>query len=108
MPTQTEMDRSYHALQVAKSESIAGFVVSIASLLFGVIPLLGLACGIVGVALCAVGLRKDKEAMAPGTYRGLAIAGLPVGILGIVWGAITTGFALYAYFGGTQLWIYTR
>ena len=59
--------------------AIAGFVVSMVSLFINIAGLVGL----VGTILSAIGLAKVKE---KGKGKGLAIAGLIIGIIGIVYG----------------------
>ena len=59
--------------------ALAGFIVSLCSLIIN----LGGIVGLVGTILSAVGLSKVKT---PGKYKGLAIAGLVIGIISIVYG----------------------
>lgn len=59
--------------------AIAGFVVSLCSLLIN----FGGIVGLVGTILSAVGLAQVKS---KGTGKGLAIAGLVIGIISIVYG----------------------
>lgn len=59
--------------------AIAGFVVSLCSLLIN----FGGIVGLVGTILSAVGLAQVKT---KGTGKGLAIAGLIIGIISIVYG----------------------
>ncbi|MCI8397573.1 MAG: DUF4190 domain-containing protein [Clostridia bacterium] len=59
--------------------AIAGFVVSLCSLLINFAGLVGL----VGTVLSGVGLAKVKTT---GKGKGMAIAGLIIGIISILWG----------------------
>lgn len=59
--------------------AIAGFVVSLCSLLINFAGLVGL----VGTILSGVGLAKVKTT---GKGKGMAIAGLIIGIISIIWG----------------------
>lgn len=60
--------------------AIAGFVVSLVSLFINFAGIVGL----IATILSAVGLAKSKELNGKG--KGLAIAGLIIGIIGIVYG----------------------
>ena len=61
--------------------ALAGFIVSLCSLLVNFAGLVGL----VATVLSAFGLSKVKTT---GTGKGFAIAGLIIGIISIVWGII--------------------
>lgn len=60
--------------------AIAGFVVSLVSLFINFAGIVGL----VGTILSGVGLEKSKNLEGKG--KGLAIAGLIIGIIGVVYG----------------------
>ncbi len=63
--------------------AIAGFVVSLVSLLINFAGIVGLT----GTILSAVGLSQINSRGEKG--KGMAIAGLIIGIIGIVWGIIS-------------------
>ncbi|MFB3892374.1 MAG: hypothetical protein ACE15C_10175 [Phycisphaerae bacterium] len=107
MPHPSEMGTQAHELKLAKGESIAGFVLGVCSVVFGVVPLLGLVSGIVGLILSEVGFRRDKlySAEIRKTYKGLSIAGIPCSIVGIVLGFIATVWAAYSLYMGHAMWI---
>lgn len=73
------MDENENVKKSSNPLAVAGFVVSMCSLLIN----LGGIVGLVGTILSAVGLSKVKTT---GKGKGLAIAGLIVGIIGIVYG----------------------
>lgn len=60
--------------------AIAGFVVSLVSLIIN----FGGIVGLVGTILSGIGLSKSKQLNGKG--KGMAIAGLIIGIIGIVYG----------------------
>ncbi len=107
MPHPSEMDTHDHELRLAKGESVAGFVLGVCSVVFGVVPLLGLVSGIVGLILSEVGFRRDKlySAEIRNTYRGLSVAGIPCSIVGIVLGFFATMWAIYSLYMGHTMWI---
>ena len=61
---------------------IAGFVLSLVGLLFCWIPFFDAIISIIGVILSAFGMKKQP--------KGLAIAGLAIGIVALIIGAIIT------------------
>ncbi|MCL2401421.1 MAG: DUF4190 domain-containing protein [Oscillospiraceae bacterium] len=66
-----------------KPKAIASLVLGIISIVFGWVPLLGLACGIVGLVMSSLA-KKD------GCRTGMTTAGLVLSIIGVVFGAIYT------------------
>ena len=88
-----------HEQQVGKAEAISGFVLGIASILLALVPLIGLACGIVGVVLSSKGRHKYVSA-----HFNLAKAGLVLSIIGIVLGSFATLAWLAAMVGVSMGW----
>lgn len=77
----------------------AGFVVSLIGLVFAMptlLPFLSIPLLVVGLPLAGVGLQKANQGHA--TNRGLAIAGVTCGTVGLVWqlGAFLLGAILKA------------
>lgn len=68
--------------------AIASLVLSGVAFLLGWIAGLGLVLAIAGVVCGHMALSKIKNTEGPWSGRGLAIAGLIVGYVGIAWGAI--------------------
>lgn len=66
--------------------AIAGLVVGIVAFFSGWIPVFGLAVSITAVVLSILGLRKG------GSQKGMAIAGLVTGGLGLLWALIISTF----------------
>jgi hypothetical protein len=60
---------------------VAGFVTALCGLVLFWVPVLGVILAAVGVALSAVGLSQNKKMGGP---TGLAVAGLVLGILGVL------------------------
>ncbi len=73
---------------------IAALVVGIVSLFTWWIPVLGLVVAIVAVVLGIVGIRKASKGQA--TNKGMAIAGLVTGALGLIASLLVTIFFLTA------------
>lgn len=65
--------------------AIAALILGICSLVFCWVPILGFGCGIAATILGAIGKNKNPD------KRGMAIAGLVMGIIGVVLGVIITG-----------------
>jgi hypothetical protein len=73
-------------LRVLHAESVGGFVLGLASVLLALVPLVGLACGIVGIVLSA---RAKRFAQERG-FAGMATAGLVLSVIGTVLGVLAT------------------
>ena len=75
---------------MGKGSAIAGFVLSIVGVVFGflngIFSILGLPVSIVGLVLSVVG---GKKLAANGQPKGIATAGLVIGIIAVVITAIT-------------------
>ncbi len=84
-----EINGSNNPQGTSNSLAVAGFVVSIVSLFINLAGIVGL----VATILSAIGLSKVKET---GKGKGLAIAGLIIGIIGIVYG-------IYSIFNAASL-----
>ncbi len=69
--------------------AVAGLVLGIISIVFAFIPaypitsVIAIICGIVGIILCAIALKKDAE------KKGMKITGLVLSIVGLVVSIIT-------------------
>ena len=73
--------------------SIAGLVLGIVACVFAwLVPLIGVACGIVGIILSV----KGKKASAPGK-TGMAVAGLVLSIIGLSLSAVMWICAICVY-----------
>lgn len=70
--------------------AIAALILGICSLVFSWVPFLGIGCGIAATILGAIGKGKNPD------KRGMAIAGLVMGIIGIVLGVIFTSCTMCA------------
>lgn len=88
-----------HEQQVGRAQGIAGFVLGILSILFFVVPLIGLSCGIVGVVLSSRG--RSRYTPARGNFAG---AGMVLSIIGIVFGAMATLAWIAAALGMSLGW----
>lgn len=67
------------------SMAVAGFVTGLLGLILSIIPILfyaGIVLDVVGIVLGAIGRSRAKEPGVP--HRGLATAGLVMGIVGII------------------------
>jgi hypothetical protein len=67
------------------SMAIAGFVTGLLGLILSIIPILfyaGIVLDVVGIVLGAIGRSRAKEPGVP--HRGLATAGLVMGIVGLI------------------------
>lgn len=73
------MEENNNTQGSTNSLAVAGFVVSLCSLLINFAGIVGL----VGTILSAIGLAQVKT---KGKGKGMAIAGLIIGIISIVWG----------------------
>lgn len=78
--------------------AIAALVVGILALVFALLPFtffLGVVCGLAAAVLAAAGLRRASRPGVPG--RGMAVAGLVTGLLGLVIGVLwVVGFVALA------------
>lgn len=74
--------------------AIAGLIVGIIAFLSGWIPIFGLLIAIVAVILSIIGLRKG------GPQKGMAIAGLITGGLGLLWSLIVGTFFIIGIIAG--------
>lgn len=70
--------------------AITALILGICSLVFCAAPFLGVGCGIAATILGAIGKNKNPD------KRGMAIAGLIMGIVGIVLGVIFTSCIMCA------------
>lgn len=70
--------------------AIAALILGICSLVFSWVPFLGIGCGIAATILGGIGKGKNPD------KRGMAIAGLVMGIIGIVLGVIFTSCTMCA------------
>lgn len=77
--------------EVRKGFGIAGFVLSLCAVIFFWIPFVGFILAILGIIFSAIQMKKNST--------GLAIAGLILGIIGILIGAYYT-FAIFSLIGG--------
>jgi len=59
-------------------------VLGIIAILTSCLPIVGLACGVVGLILSCIGMKK--AAAVGGAGKGMAIAGLVCSIIGLLWG----------------------
>jgi uncharacterized membrane protein len=77
------MDGQSISLERKESNGLgtAGFILSLVTLFFGWIPVLGWILWLLGLIFSAVGISKSKKT---GTGRGLSIAGLVISLLGAV------------------------
>lgn len=89
---------SHPAPPVSNGAAIAALVLGILALVFALLPFtffLGLVCGLTAILLAAVGLRRASRPGVPG--RGMAVAGLVTGLLGLVIGVLwVVGFVTLA------------
>ena len=85
-PEQTTPEKPMNGL------GLAGMIVGIISYIFCWIPFLGLVLGVVGTALSGVGMSRR----AAYKLNGFAVAGLVLGIIGIVVGLVYTVVILAA------------
>ena len=88
---------SEQVIQVVEKESngmaTAGFVLALLTVFFGWIPFVGWATWLLGLIFRAVGLCKANKI---GVGRGLAIAGLIISLIGIVFLIVLViGFAAF-------------
>lgn len=91
------------AERIGHREGVGGLTLGVISILLGWTPIIGLACGIVGLALSVKGRSKSADA----GYRGLGIAGMVTSIIGISWGTISTLLWLAAAISaGYFVWTY--
>lgn len=74
--------------------AVAGLVVGIVAFFSGWVPVFGLAVGIAAVILSILGIRKG------GSQKGLAIAGLVTGGLGLLWALVIGTFFMIGVFAG--------
>ena len=88
---------------MGKGQAIAGFVLSLVGIVFGILSglfsLIGLPVAIVGLVLSVIG---GKKLRANGQPAGIAIAGLVLGIIAVVFTAIaffTCGLCILCYGG---------
>ena len=72
-----------------KGLGIAGFVLSLLSILFLSMPFLGLILAILGLIFCIIQLKKKKT--------GLAIAGLVISIVGTILGLIEIAMVIWIW-----------
>lgn len=73
--------------RLGHKQCVAGLVLGIGAILFGVVPLLGLAAGIVGLVLSVKGRARSLDNRA---YYSMATAGEVTSIIGVVWGGLAT------------------
>lgn len=74
--------------------AVAGLVVGIVAFFSGWVPVFGLAVGITAVILSILGIRKG------GQQKGMAIAGLVTGGLGLLWGLVISTFFILGIVSG--------
>ncbi len=83
----------YPVAPLPTGQATAGFVLSLVGFLTGwVLPVVTVPVMVVGLVLSAVALKRCREGLAGS--RGLAIAGLVLGILGLVLEAVMVVFIL--------------
>ena len=83
----------YAVAPLPTGQATAGFVLSLVGFLTGwVLPVVTVPVMVVGLVLSAVALKRCREGFAGG--RGLAIAGLVLGILGLVLEVVMVVFLL--------------
>lgn len=75
-----------HMEHVGRMDSVAGLVLGILSIVLGWVPVIGLACGIVGIVLSAKARRRTMTR----SYKGMGTAGLVLSIIGTVSGGLAT------------------
>ncbi len=88
---------SEQIIQVAEKESngmaTAGFVLALLTVFFGWIPFIGWTTWLLGLIFSAVGLSKANKI---GVGKGLAIAGLIISLIGVVFLIVLAiGFAAF-------------
>ena len=90
-PVYDQNEECYQPVKKASNGlGVAGFVVSLCGLIFAAVPFFGLVLSLIGLALSIAGMcRKGRK-------KGLAIAGLVLGILAIIIALLVT-LALSAY-----------
>jgi hypothetical protein len=76
-------------------QAIAGFVVSLVGLGVMFLPFVNVAASIVGLILSGISLRRCRQGVGGG--RGFAIAGLVLGIVGIMMSALLILFFLAVF-----------
>jgi hypothetical protein len=82
--------------RLGHKQCIAGLVLGIGSILFGVVPVFGLAAGIVGLVLSVKGRARSLDNRA---YYSMGTAGEVTSIIGLVWGGLATFVSLFALAG---------